>query len=252
MLFSQTFARYLSFRRDNNELLLFILKQLVAEQVTYQRNRFGAQQDTIEVPEKDLADKVRGWWGGVVGTRASPSSCQGARLGQLAACLSSGASAGCGSDLCAQWQIARRPQACSLLLVMGTEPAVRRAHPTSPLPGPADQHPQPVRLLRQRALPGAQVHPRPEAQGHPAAVLASRLHSALGPKAKWRGLPRRRPPGYLFLLLCRLGTHLAGLRFQHSPPTSCTPLQEFCLTSFEVLVLRTRSGGGRCAGGPKP
>lgn len=54
----QTFARYLSFRRDNNELLLFILKQLVAEQVMYQRNRFGAQQDIIEVPEKDLVDKV--------------------------------------------------------------------------------------------------------------------------------------------------------------------------------------------------
>ncbi|XP_075839650.1 DNA replication licensing factor MCM2 [Microtus pennsylvanicus] len=55
----KTFARYLSFRRDNNELLLFILKQLVAEQVTYQRNRFGAQQDTIEIPEKDLMDKAR-------------------------------------------------------------------------------------------------------------------------------------------------------------------------------------------------
>lgn len=55
---SQTFSRYLSFKRDNNELLLFILKQLVAEQVMYQRNRYGAQQDTIEVPEKDLVDKV--------------------------------------------------------------------------------------------------------------------------------------------------------------------------------------------------
>nr|KAF6423024.1 minichromosome maintenance complex component 2 [Rousettus aegyptiacus] len=55
----KTFARYLSFRRDNNELLLFILKQLVAEQVMYQRNRFGAQQDIIEVPEKDLVDKAR-------------------------------------------------------------------------------------------------------------------------------------------------------------------------------------------------
>ncbi|XP_039627355.1 DNA replication licensing factor MCM2 [Polypterus senegalus] len=55
----KTFARYLAFRRDNNELLLFILKQLVAEQVMYQRNRYGAQQDTIEVPEKDLADKAR-------------------------------------------------------------------------------------------------------------------------------------------------------------------------------------------------
>lgn len=59
VLFPQTFARYLSFRRDNNDLLLFILKQLVAEQVTYQRNRFGAQQDTIEIPEKDLMDKAR-------------------------------------------------------------------------------------------------------------------------------------------------------------------------------------------------
>ncbi|XP_012518543.1 PREDICTED: DNA replication licensing factor MCM2 [Propithecus coquereli] len=54
----KSFARYLSFRRDNNELLLFLLKQLVAEQVTYQRNRFGAQQDAIEVPEKDLVDKA--------------------------------------------------------------------------------------------------------------------------------------------------------------------------------------------------
>ncbi|KAF3690338.1 DNA replication licensing factor mcm2 [Channa argus] len=55
----KTFARYLAFRRDNNELLLFILKQLVAEQVSYQRNRYGAQNDTIEIPEKDLQDKAR-------------------------------------------------------------------------------------------------------------------------------------------------------------------------------------------------
>ncbi|XP_041281998.1 DNA replication licensing factor MCM2 [Onychostruthus taczanowskii] len=55
----KTFSRYLSFKRDNNELLLFILKQLIAEQLMYQRNRYGAQQDTIEVPEKDLVDKAR-------------------------------------------------------------------------------------------------------------------------------------------------------------------------------------------------
>ncbi|CAI5767388.1 DNA replication licensing factor MCM2 [Podarcis lilfordi] len=55
----KTFSRYLAFRRDNNELLLFILKQLVSEQTMYQRNRYGAQQDTIEVPEKDLVDKAR-------------------------------------------------------------------------------------------------------------------------------------------------------------------------------------------------
>ncbi|XP_054472654.1 DNA replication licensing factor MCM2 [Anoplopoma fimbria] len=55
----KTFSRYLAFRRDNNELLLFILKQLVAEQVAYQRNRYGVQNDTIEVAEKDLQDKAR-------------------------------------------------------------------------------------------------------------------------------------------------------------------------------------------------
>ncbi|XP_068598516.1 DNA replication licensing factor MCM2 [Brachionichthys hirsutus] len=55
----KTFAHYLAFRRDNNELLLFILKQLVAEQVSYQRNRYGVQNDTIEIPEKDLQDKAR-------------------------------------------------------------------------------------------------------------------------------------------------------------------------------------------------
>uniref|UniRef100_A0A670Y883 DNA replication licensing factor MCM2 n=1 Tax=Pseudonaja textilis TaxID=8673 RepID=A0A670Y883_PSETE len=55
----KTFAKYLAFRRDNNELLLFILKQLVSEQVMYQRNRYGAQQDTTEVPEKDLIEKAR-------------------------------------------------------------------------------------------------------------------------------------------------------------------------------------------------
>ncbi|TMS19425.1 DNA replication licensing factor mcm2 [Larimichthys crocea] len=55
----KTFARYLAFRRDNNELLLFILKQLVAEQVAYQRNRYGVQNDTIEIAEKDLHDKAR-------------------------------------------------------------------------------------------------------------------------------------------------------------------------------------------------
>ncbi|XP_010771363.1 DNA replication licensing factor MCM2 [Notothenia coriiceps] len=55
----KTFSRYLAFRRDNNELLLFILKQLMAEQVAYQRNRYGVQNDTIEVAEKDLHDKAR-------------------------------------------------------------------------------------------------------------------------------------------------------------------------------------------------
>ena len=54
----QTFSRYLAFKRDNNELLLFILKQLAQDQMAFQRNRYGIEQDFIEVAEKDLADKV--------------------------------------------------------------------------------------------------------------------------------------------------------------------------------------------------
>ena len=54
----QTFARYLAFRRDNNELLLFLLKQLAQDQLTFQRNRFQSDTDSVELSEKDLADKV--------------------------------------------------------------------------------------------------------------------------------------------------------------------------------------------------
>lgn len=118
----QTFARYLAFRRDNNELLLFILKQLVAEQVAYQRSRYGVQNDTVEIPEKDLHDKVR--------RKRSPPA------------VPSGWKASADGVLCF----------CS---------------PS----GPTDQHPQPVGLLRQRALPLQQVQPRFQEEADPAAVL---------------------------------------------------------------------------------
>jgi len=55
----KTFSRYLAFKRDNNELLLFVLKQLAQDQMSFQRNRYGVEQDIIEVSEKDLADKAR-------------------------------------------------------------------------------------------------------------------------------------------------------------------------------------------------
>ena len=55
----QTFSRFLAYRRDNNELLLFILKQLAQDQMTFQTNRYSAQLDTVEISEKDLADKVK-------------------------------------------------------------------------------------------------------------------------------------------------------------------------------------------------
>ncbi|XP_077458979.1 DNA replication licensing factor MCM2 [Stigmatopora argus] len=55
----KSFSRYLSYRKDNNELLLFVLKQLIAERVSYQRNRYGSREDTVEIPEKELLDKAR-------------------------------------------------------------------------------------------------------------------------------------------------------------------------------------------------
>merc|ERR1712173_351897 len=56
---TQKFARYLSFKRDNNELLLFILRQLTQDQASYMRSRYGTEQDVIEISEADLLDKAR-------------------------------------------------------------------------------------------------------------------------------------------------------------------------------------------------
>ncbi|PIK58025.1 putative DNA replication licensing factor mcm2 [Apostichopus japonicus] len=55
----KNFSRYLTFRRDNNELLLFIIKQLAQEQMSFHRTRYGTEQEIIEISEKDLADKAR-------------------------------------------------------------------------------------------------------------------------------------------------------------------------------------------------
>ncbi|XP_064094759.1 DNA replication licensing factor mcm2-like [Macrobrachium nipponense] len=55
----KNFARYLSFKRDNNELLYFLLRQLVHEQTTYMRSRYGPDHDVVQVSEKDLLDRAR-------------------------------------------------------------------------------------------------------------------------------------------------------------------------------------------------
>ena len=56
----QAFARYLAYKKDNNELLLFILKQLAQEQLSYNKSRYGGDSDvgTVEVPEQDFTEKV--------------------------------------------------------------------------------------------------------------------------------------------------------------------------------------------------
>merc|ERR1712051_1114279 len=55
----RNFARYLSYKRDNNELLLFVLRGLANETATYMRNRYGTEQEVVEINEKDLAEKAR-------------------------------------------------------------------------------------------------------------------------------------------------------------------------------------------------
>ena len=55
----QAFSQYLAYRRDNNELLLFVLKQLSKEQVTFFRSRHRSQPDVIEIQEDEFTDRVR-------------------------------------------------------------------------------------------------------------------------------------------------------------------------------------------------
>jgi len=55
----KTFARYLAYKRDNNELIFFLLRQLVHEQTVYLRNRFDTEPDTVEILESDLVDRAR-------------------------------------------------------------------------------------------------------------------------------------------------------------------------------------------------
>lgn len=55
---AKTFQRYLCYKKDNNELLLFVLKQLVQEQINFMRSRYGSEPDVVEISEKDLQEKA--------------------------------------------------------------------------------------------------------------------------------------------------------------------------------------------------
>ena len=54
----QAFASYLAYKKDNNELLLFILRQLAGDHLTFNRNRYGGDLDIVEVPEQEFVEKV--------------------------------------------------------------------------------------------------------------------------------------------------------------------------------------------------
>lgn len=56
----QTFSRFLSYRRDNQELLLFLLKQLVQDRLAFERVRHvGSQEWRIEVTEREFAERAK-------------------------------------------------------------------------------------------------------------------------------------------------------------------------------------------------
>ncbi|VDM35030.1 unnamed protein product [Hydatigera taeniaeformis] len=61
----QKFSRFLSYRRDNQELLLFLLKQLVHEHSAFERSRHAAAAGVaetslqVEVSEQELLDRAR-------------------------------------------------------------------------------------------------------------------------------------------------------------------------------------------------
>ncbi|CAK8687787.1 unnamed protein product [Clavelina lepadiformis] len=56
----RTFSRYLNYKKDNNELLLFLLRQLIADQTRFHRNRYGDVSDEYaQIQEKELSEKAR-------------------------------------------------------------------------------------------------------------------------------------------------------------------------------------------------
>lgn len=50
----KAFSHYLCYRKDNVDLLLFVLKQLVHEILSFNRNRFGSDLEFVEIPEEDF------------------------------------------------------------------------------------------------------------------------------------------------------------------------------------------------------
>jgi DNA replication licensing factor MCM2 len=54
-----TFQKYLSFQKDNSELLFFILRQLTLDQLTYMRYKKGPKATHVEILEKDLIERAK-------------------------------------------------------------------------------------------------------------------------------------------------------------------------------------------------
>lgn len=57
----QIFQRYLLYKKDHSELLLYILRQLTKDQLAFMRGTSQGDTVAIEIDEKDLIDKVIIW-----------------------------------------------------------------------------------------------------------------------------------------------------------------------------------------------
>ena len=55
----KTFSKYLSYKKDNVDLLLFLLKQLVKDHTFYQRTKGRAEAVNIQIQERDLIERAR-------------------------------------------------------------------------------------------------------------------------------------------------------------------------------------------------
>lgn len=58
----KNFAKYLTYRRDHNELLLFLVKQLINDQLMYLKhksNKSNMNITSVSIPEEDFIDRAR-------------------------------------------------------------------------------------------------------------------------------------------------------------------------------------------------
>lgn len=56
---TQTFQKYLSYKKDHNELLYYIVRQLTMDQLAYMRGLHNLTPSSVEISERDLIEKAK-------------------------------------------------------------------------------------------------------------------------------------------------------------------------------------------------
>ncbi|XP_020284854.1 DNA replication licensing factor Mcm2 [Pseudomyrmex gracilis] len=55
----QTFQKYLSYKKDHNELLYYILRNITLDTLGFQKAKYGGHISTVEISEKDLLERAK-------------------------------------------------------------------------------------------------------------------------------------------------------------------------------------------------